>query len=98
MVQAPDPAFVLNASTLAAVGAVLGSMAGAVTYLGKRLYEDKQRQIEDLRTELEAERAISEELRQRLWAMLENGERLAATAEQATTLAVRSARARAGRR
>jgi hypothetical protein len=41
--------FVLNLTTLAAIGGIMGVLTGAISYLSKALIESKDRQIEDLK-------------------------------------------------
>jgi hypothetical protein len=44
-----EPQFVLNATTLAAIGGIMGVLTGAISFLTKSLLESKDKQIEDLK-------------------------------------------------
>jgi len=43
----PDPGFILNGSTLLGVGAILGALSGAITFLFRALLAAKDSQIAD---------------------------------------------------
>jgi hypothetical protein len=44
-----DEQFVLNLTTLAAIGGIMGVLTGAISYLSKALIESKDKQIVDLK-------------------------------------------------
>jgi hypothetical protein len=44
-----DEQFVLNLTTLAAIGGIMGVLTGAISYLSKALIESKDKQILDLK-------------------------------------------------
>jgi hypothetical protein len=48
--QVPEPQFVLNTTTLAAIGGIMGVLTGAISFLCKALLDSKDHQIKDLKT------------------------------------------------
>ncbi|HKA95280.1 MAG TPA: hypothetical protein VKD66_03355 [Streptosporangiaceae bacterium] len=53
-----EPVFTLSGSTLAAIGAVLGALSGAITFLFRQLVASKDAQIASLKQEIEAQRGV----------------------------------------
>ncbi|HKA94623.1 MAG TPA: hypothetical protein VKD66_00010 [Streptosporangiaceae bacterium] len=53
-----NAAVVLDPGTLAAVGALLGGLSGAVTFLFRQLISSKDAQIAALAREIEAQRTV----------------------------------------
>jgi len=53
-----EPVFTLSGSTLAAIGAVLGALSGAITFLFRQLVASKDAQIAALAREIEAQRTV----------------------------------------
>ena len=51
-----QPTFVLDGSTLAVIGALIGSLAGAITFLFRQLVAAKDSQIASLIAEIAAQR------------------------------------------
>lgn len=47
--QVPEPQFVLNTTTLAAIGGIMGVLTGAISFLTKALLDSKDKQIADLK-------------------------------------------------
>ena len=46
--QVPEPQFVLNTTTLAAIGGIMGVLTGAISFLTKALLDSKEKQIAEL--------------------------------------------------
>lgn len=53
-----QPTFVLDGSTLAAIGGVIGALAGAITFLFRQLIASKDAQIAALIAEMRDQRAV----------------------------------------
>jgi len=53
-----QPSFVLDSSTLAVIGALIGSLAGAVGFLFRQLIASKDAQMAALFREMESQRAV----------------------------------------
>lgn len=51
-----QPSFVLDGSTLAAIGAILGALTGAITFLFRQLITAKDAQIAALLTDMKEQR------------------------------------------
>jgi hypothetical protein len=57
-----EPQFVLNATTLAAIGGMMGVLTGAISFLTRALLQSKDKQIEDLkRSNLHTEEMIAKD-------------------------------------
>lgn len=52
------PSFALNASTLAVIGALLGALAGTISFLFRALVQAKEQHIATVVRELEQQRAV----------------------------------------
>ncbi|HKE98032.1 MAG TPA: hypothetical protein VKG45_03755 [Actinomycetes bacterium] len=52
------PSFALNASTLAVIGALLGALAGTISFLFRALVQAKEQHIATVIKELEQQRAV----------------------------------------
>jgi hypothetical protein len=73
--------FELNGTTLAALGGIMGVLAGAITYLMKHLLASKDQQIDDLAADRDYWRGFA-------MSMLGPAEKAASIAERASTSAV----------
>ena len=82
-----DPSFALNGSTLATIGALLGALSGAITWLTKALLSSKDEQIQQATREADLARMERDYFRDVTLRMLDKGERAASTAEEAVNLA-----------
>jgi len=47
-----EETFVLNLTTMAAIGGIMGVLTGAISFLARQLISSKDKQIEDLKAEM----------------------------------------------
>jgi hypothetical protein len=53
-----DPSFTLNGQTLLSIGAIIGTLAGTITFLFRKLIEAKDSRIAALEREMLAQREV----------------------------------------
>lgn len=82
-----EPAFAINGTTMVAITAIVGAMAGAISFLFKLLLSSKDKQIDDLKTDNTELRNENIVLRDALMRQLDRSDRVTEVAEEATKTA-----------